>query len=183
VRRTGTESFYFTAGNAGAGLMDPEGNEIDAPGDVAAISSKPGTEGHVASANVWTTNIGGMPITFESSPVTSTRILGGTLTLNAFMAEPTAVAAIGTITARLTDVAPNGTEKEIATGGANYEAGITATKSTYSIVVQKPFEVLKGHRLRMELLFTCFCSTTMRFYYGTADQASGFVLDRYVRKS
>jgi hypothetical protein len=60
---------------------------------------------------------------------------------------------------------------------------MTATKSTYSVVVQKPFEVLKGHRLRAELLFTCFCSTTMRLYYGTPQQASGLVLGRYVRKT
>ena len=182
VRRTGTESFYFTGGNAGTGLMDPEGNEIDAPGDVAAISSRPGTEGHVASANVWTTNIGGMPITFESGPFTSNKILGGTLALNAFMAEPTALAAVGTITARLTDIAPNGKEVEIATGGGEYSAGLTPIKSTYRIVVQKPFEVLKGHRLHMELVTTCFCSTTMRLYYGTPELPSGFTLDRYVRK-
>jgi hypothetical protein len=182
VRRTGTDTYYFTGGSAGSGLMDPEGNQVDAPGDVGAIATKPGTEGHVASANVWTTNLGGLPIAFEGTPFTANKILGGTLNVTAYMAEPTAVAFVGTITARLLDVAPSGTEQEIATGGGTYEAGLSATRSVYPIVVQKPFEVLKGHHLRAELLFTCFCSTTMRFYYGTPQQPSGFSIERYVRK-
>ncbi|MFN2591170.1 MAG: hypothetical protein ABR518_10445 [Actinomycetota bacterium] len=182
VRRTGSETFYLTPGQAGTPVMDPEGNVVDAPGDIAGIGSKPGNEGHVASANVWTTAIAGFPLVFEGAPLSAPRILGGTLRLTAFLAEPTAAAVVGTITGRLLDVAPNGKETEIATGGSTYEAGPSTTRSTYPIVVQRPFEVLKGHRLRLELSFTCFCSTTVRLYYGTPEQASGFVMDRYARR-
>ena len=183
VKRTGAQVFYFTGEGAGTSFQDPQGNVVDAPGDVGGLSSKPGTESHVASGNVWTTNIGGLPITFESAPFTASRIYGGKMSVTAFMAEPTAAAIVGTITARLIDVSPKGDELEIATGGGEYSAGpLAPAKSTYTFDVQKPFEVLKGHRLEVQILFTCFCSTTLRFYYGGPSDPAGFVIDRYARR-
>jgi hypothetical protein len=69
TKRLGPQAFYFTAGGAGTGLEDSDGNEIDAPGDTGAISTTVGNDGHVASGNVWTTSITGLPLVFEGAPV------------------------------------------------------------------------------------------------------------------
>ncbi|MGH2740570.1 MAG: hypothetical protein ACRDH6_08845 [Actinomycetota bacterium] len=182
VRLVGTATNYLVpADDTGTPVSDAEGNVVDAPGDEGLLAETAGSEGHVASANVWTTNFGAIPLAFMGPELEEDLIVGGTMRLTTYLQEAMAEAAVGTITARLFDIAPDGTRSEIATGGSLYEAGVDVTEAKYRFKVSEPWEVLAGHRLRVELNVTCFCSTTMRFYYGSAAYQAGLALDRFVR--
>ncbi len=181
LRKTGTVPWYFTGGDAGTGVTDAEGNEVDAVGDVGAMSNAPGTEGHVASANLWTTNFGGTPLAFESVAFKSHTIVGGDLRLTTFLQEASGEVANNNVTMYLFDVAPDGRRKQVTSLSEGYIAGIDATEGTYVLKMAKPYEVAKGHHLRAELTFACACSTTMRFYYGSAAYPSRFTVERFDR--
>ena len=178
---------FLTGEGAGTGLQDAEGNQVDAPGDTGGLSATPGNEGHVASANDITTSTA-MPLVFAGAPFTATQILGGNLTLTAFLSEPSAEvggdAVVGTINVRLVDVAPDGIETEIMYGETNYTAGIDPTKGVYTYKIPTPYEVLKGHHLRAEIsTLHSLNTTTARFYYGDATYPAGFTVDTYTRAS
>jgi hypothetical protein len=184
VRRLGTMSNFFVGGDAGTGLPDADGNEVDSIGDVGKLSTTQGSEGHVASANVYTTAIGGIPLAFEGDPFTSTKIVGGNLTVTAFIESAlyevaNASGELPTINIRLFDVDAEGARKEIVAGSTNYVSGIDATKQTYTFKIAKPWEVLKGHHLRAELFFTIWTSSDARFLYGDAVHPSGFTVDTF----
>lgn len=181
-RRVGRSSAYFLAGeDAGTGITDENGSELDSPGDEGVIGTKPGNEQHAASGNLWTTNFGGVPIAFTGPPARSTQLVGGNLSLTAFLQEPTAEAVLGSIQATLLDVAPNGEETLIAGGGGTYEAGVEITEAEYPFELRIPYELRRGHRLRVEIAFTCFCSTTLRFHYGSGEVPARLVYERFVR--
>ncbi|MFN2590120.1 MAG: hypothetical protein ABR518_05070, partial [Actinomycetota bacterium] len=77
VKKSGKVTYYFVPGSAGTGIPWPEGGELDAPGDLAGLSSKRGNEPHVALANVWTTVFLELPLTFESAPFPGSTMVGG----------------------------------------------------------------------------------------------------------
>jgi hypothetical protein len=183
LRKTGKATQYFTAGEAGSGLQnpDPAGGELDAPGDAGAMSTKPGDSLHVASGNLWTTTFGGLPVAFDAAPLKKDTIYGGTISVTAFTQEPMAVAYVGGLSANLVDVAADGKKTLIAGGGDGYPGGVDIIEKTYVFSPSKPYEVLKGHHLRVEVSFTCFCSTDLRFYYGNADYPARIVADTFVR--
>ncbi|MCA1727329.1 MAG: glycoside hydrolase [Actinobacteria bacterium] len=184
VRKAGNATAYFVPGeSSGTGFPnpDPAGGEIDAPGDAGLIANRAGNELHVASGNLWTTNFGGLPVVFDGPVVKRDTVVGGKTSLTAFLQEPSAEAAIGTITAQLLDVAPDGTSTLIAGGGDGYDAGVEIHEHTYSFKTKKPYEVLKGHHLRVSINFTCFCSSTLRFYYGSAEYPARFTYEKFVR--
>lgn len=187
VKRVGPLARYFTATEAGTGLQDAEGNQVDGLGETGALSPARGSEGHVASANEFTTSLGGNSIAFDGAPLSADTIVGGNLALTAFLQEATGEggeATSGTINARLFDVTPAGLKREIFYGELPYVAGIEATKSVYNYKILTPFEVPKGDRLRVEIstLHSQY-STTMRFYYGDATYPAGITLDTFVRAS
>jgi hypothetical protein len=186
VKRSGVVRYYFAPGQAGTGIP-LMGAELDAPGDVGLLQSRAADEPHVALANVWTTVFLELPIAFESEPFGKATMVGGTAQITAYLAEPTALAVMGFVEARFIDIAPNGTAGEFAIltldDDVPYQAGpVAPARSTYAFGVPTVWQIPKGHRLRVELDFTCFCSTTMRFYYGSQNYAGHLTLDRYVRK-
>ncbi len=184
TKRVGTTQLFLTPGaDSGTGVPnpDPAGGELDAPGDVGAIAARAGDSLHVASGNLWTTTFGGVPVAFDGPALTKDLILGGKVDLTAFLQEPLSEGIVGTITAALIDVAPDGSEMPIASAGAGYEAGAAVNETTYAFTPAKPYEVLKGHHLRVEVAFTCFCSSGMRFYYGDGTYAAKIVAERFVR--
>jgi hypothetical protein len=184
TKRVGATTLFLTPGaDSGTGVPnpDPAGGELDAPGDVGAIAPAAGDSLHVASGNLWTTTFGGLPLAFDGPKLTKDLVLGGNVDLTAFLQEPTAEGIVGSISATLLDVAPDGAETAIATAGAGYEAGAAITETTYAFTPAKPYEVLKGHHLRVEVAFTCFCSSGMRFYYGDADYPARITMERFVR--
>jgi hypothetical protein len=186
VKRSGVVRYYFAPGQAGTGIP-LMGTELDAPGDVGLLQSRTADEPHVALANVWTTVFLELPITFETEPFGKATMVGGTAQITTYLAEPTALAVGGFVEARFIDIAPNGTEGEFAIltldNDVPYQAGpLAPERSMYAFPVPRVWQIPKGHRLRVELDFTCFCSTTMRFFYGSAQYAAGITLDRYVKK-
>jgi hypothetical protein len=111
--------------------------------------------------------------------------VGVTLPLCVFLKHATGEggeAFVGTINARLIDVGPTGTQTEIYYGELNYISGIDPTKGAYTYKIPTPFEMLKGHHLRVEIstLHSQY-STTMRFYYGDVAYPAGFTLDTFER--
>ena len=186
VKRSGQAVWYLVPGGAGTGIPWPEGGELDAPGDVAALASMPGTNPHVALANVWTTVFLEMPLVFESGPFAAATMIGGNVTLSTYLAEPTAAAIVGFVEARLSEVAPNGTSTIFGSltldSQKPYTAGPTGPeKGTTTFSVPQVWQIPKGNRLRLELDFTCFCSTLLRFFYGDATWAASVALDKYVK--
>lgn len=186
VKRSGTVTWFLVPGEAGTGIPWPEGGELDAPGDLAGLSSQMGTEPHVALANVWTTAILEMPLTFESGPFTKATMMGGTVRVTAYLAEPTAAAVVGFVEARLFEVTPDGSVTPFASLSLDSEVPYTAgptgpMKGTYSFGADQVWQIPKGNRLLLELDFTCFCSTLLRFFYGDATWAASLTLDRYVK--
>jgi hypothetical protein len=179
---------FFTGEGAGStGLQDEQGNQVDAPGDTGGLSPAPGSEGHVASANEFTTSFA-VPLAFDGPTLTANQILGGNLVLTAFLSEPTAGASgdvtAGTINVRLVDVAPDGMGVEIFYGETDYTAGVDASKGVYTYKIPGPYEVLKGHHLRAEIstLHSQY-SAPARFYYGDATYPAGFAVDTFTRTS
>jgi hypothetical protein len=183
LRKVGNAPWYFTSSRSGTGLSDAEGNTVDSPGDVGTLSSKQGSAGHVASANLWTTTFGGVPLAFDSEAFKANTIVGGNFNLTTYLQEASGEVANNNVTIKLYDVAPgeNGVRKEIASGSAGYIAGVDPTKGNYAFKIAKPWEILKGHHLTAEMSFACACSTTMRFYYGNETYPSSFTVDRFDR--
>jgi hypothetical protein len=186
VKRSGKVTWYLVPGGAGTGIPWPEGGELDAPGDVAALASKPGTEPHVASGNVWTTAILEMPLVFESGPFSAATMMGGNATVTTYLSEPTAVAIVGFVEARLFEITPDGAATIFGSLSLDSEIPYTAgplgpEMDTTTFSVPQVWQISKGSRLRLELDFTCFCSTLLRFFYGDATWAASVALDKYVK--
>jgi hypothetical protein len=186
VKKSGTLTHYFLAGGAGTGIPWPEGGELDAPGDVGALGPKPGTEPHVALGNVWTTVFLEMPIAFESGPFTASTMMGGNATIVTFLSEPTAVAVVGFVEARLYEITKDGAVAQFADLTLDSEIAYTAgptgpERGSYTFKVPQVWQIPKGNRLRIEMDFTCFCSTFLRFFYGDAAWAASLTLDKYIR--
>jgi hypothetical protein len=183
-RKVGTNTYRFLPGSdSGSGVPnpDPAGGELDSPGDVGVLGSALGDDLHVASGNLWTTNFGGVPVAYDGPVLAKDLVLGGKASMTAWMQEPLSPAYTGSITATLLDVAPDGTETPIASGGGAYVADLSPVESSYAFNPAKPYEVLKGHHLRVEVVFTCFCSTDLRFYYGAPDFDARITVERFVR--
>jgi hypothetical protein len=186
IKRSGKLTYYFLAGNAGTGIPWPEGGELDAPGDVGALGSAPGTEAHVALGNVWTTVFLEMPIAFESGPFTASTMMGGNATIVTYLSEPTAAAVVGFVEARLYEITNDGAVAQFANLTLDSEIAYTAgplgpERGSYTFKVPQVWQIPKGNRLGIELDFTCFCSTLLRFFYGDAAWAASVSLDRYIR--
>lgn len=186
IKRSGKLTYYFLAGNAGTGIPWPEGGELDAPGDLGALGSAPGTEAHVALGNLWTTVFLEMPIAFESGPFTASTMMGGNATIVTYLAEPTAAAIVGYVEARLYEITADGAVAQFADltldSEITYTAGPTGPeRGMATFNVPRVWQIPKGSRLRIEMDFTCFCSTTLRFFYGDAAWAASLTLDKYIR--
>jgi hypothetical protein len=186
VKKSGRAIWYLVPGGAGTGIPWPEGGELDAPGDVAALAPKPGTEPHVASGNVWTTAILEMPLVFDSGPFTTATIIGGNVAVTTYLSEPTAVAIVGFVEARLFEITPDGAATIFGSLSLDSQRPYTAgplgpERGTTTFSVPQVWQISKGSRLRLELDFTCFCSTLLRFYYGDATWAASVALDKYVK--
>jgi hypothetical protein len=186
VKKSGKVTYYFLAGNAGTGIPWPEGGELDAPGDVGALGPAPGTAQHVALGNVWTTVFLEMPIAFESEAFATSTMMGGNATIVTYLAEPTAAAIVGYVEARLYEITSDGAVAQFANltldSQITYVAGPTGPEQgSYTFAVPQVWQIPKGNRLRIEMDFTCFCSTLLRFFYGDATYAASVSLDRYVK--
>jgi hypothetical protein len=186
VTPVGTSTQYLAPGSAGSGVP-LLGNELDLPGQVAALSETVPNEGHVASGNFWTTNVGGLNLAFDGAALSSNQLVGGTMNLTTFQQEVLNEAGLtGAFEAYLFDVSAGGSKREIASididdANSEFHAGIKKTEGTYAIPVPQVWEVPAGHHLRLEIDFTCFCSTDMLFYYGKAGELARFTIGTYQR--
>lgn len=178
-----TARFYLTGGEGVPGLPGPEG-EIDTVFSSGQISTTPGQAGHISASNGLTNTFIGLPMTFDGAAVPKTQILGGTLTFEAFIRETTSDVARaagnpGAITIRLLDVGPNDTAREISTHAAYYEAGPEPTKNTFEFAMPTRWEMLKGHRLRVEISFAVGHTSVAELFYGDQVHPSGFTIETF----
>jgi hypothetical protein len=96
------------------------------------------------------------------------------------------VAIVGFVEARLYEITPDGVATIFGSLSLDSERPYTAgptgpERGTTTFSVPQVWQISKGNRLRLELDFTCFCSTLLRFFYGDATWAASLALDKYVR--
>jgi hypothetical protein len=182
LKKLRTARYFLTS--TGGTAPDLNGATIDTFIDTGGLSSTPGTEAHVQYAGGATNSQLGLPMAFQSEPLTAPLIVGGTMTVTAFISEATsgvseAAGNPGAVTFRLLDVAPDGSAREITTQGAYYQAGAEIAKNEFRFGIARPFQIPKGDSLRAEVSWPLGQTSEIAFYYGDEANASGFSVETF----
>jgi serine protease AprX len=173
---TGALTMFFSAvKGASEPLSSPEGCGMSAGAPDGVLSTTKPTGTCHAGLGGFTVNYGAdAPAAFTTSPLKRAHVIGGAATLTTFVADSaqplwSAGFASG-LNVVVTVVDAEGTATPVATADLDAVIGPNPTKGSYTVAIPTT-TVAAGQRLRIELRWSGFYTSTMRVLYGGGDVA------------
>lgn len=174
----GEMALAFTATNDPSGLTAPEGCPMDQGVASGGMSTTPPTEEECRAgfAGYAWNYAAGIPVEFVSDPLPKDTTFGGPGTMVTYLAEQFqpawSVAFASVLAYDIAAVGPDGDVIAIGGGDAEPRAVVGPTPERGEYVVEIPVtQVPAGYALRVQMRFSGFYTSDMRFLYGGGDFA------------
>jgi hypothetical protein len=179
---TGSLPLYFTNDADGQAVTPAAGYQFDGATIAGALSSLPGSKGHVGIIGYAANSTPGtsQPVVFQTGPLTQDTTIGGSLAFALWVQNELGSNGASELDFSLLDVASDGSSTAIlgrtVQNGDDVIGGATPTRRDYSYAIAGGYVLPAGHTLRIEMSFPYLVSSSTRFYYGDATYPSGITL-------